>query len=55
MDNMNEVVNTKKRTNVILVKDYSTVQRKYLYSILEEKGFPKSYLFRHSTTHPVKK
>ena len=55
IDNMYDLVNTKKRTNVILVKDYSTVQRKYLYEILEDKGFPKSYLFRHSTTHQVKK
>lgn len=37
----------------ILVKDVSTAQRKYLYEILVEKGFSKSYLFRHSTTHPV--
>ena len=55
IDNMNDLVNSKKRINVILVKDYSTTQRKYLYSILEEKGFPKSYLFRHSTTHQVKR
>ena len=44
-----------KRSDVIFVKDISTVQRKYLYNILEEKGFSKSYLQRHSTTHPSKK
>jgi hypothetical protein len=44
-----------KRTDSIFVKDVSTVQRKYLYNILEEKGFSKSYLQRHSTTHPSKK
>ena len=43
------------RADALFVKDYSTVQRKYLYEILTEKGFPKSYLFRHSTTHSVKK
>jgi hypothetical protein len=44
-----------KRTDCMFVKDTSTVQRKYLYNILVENGFPKSYLFRHSTTHPTKK
>ena len=44
-----------KRTDTIFVKDISTTQRKYLYSILEEKGFSKSYLQRHSTTHPSRK
>ena len=43
------------RNDCIFVKDSSTVQRKYLYTLLVEKGFPKSYLFRHSTTHPTKK
>jgi len=44
-----------KRTDCMFVKDTSTVQRKYHYNILVENGFPKSYLFRHSTTHPTKK
>ena len=44
-----------KRMDCIFVKDYDTIQRKYLYNLLVEKGFPKSYLFRHSTTHPTKK
>jgi hypothetical protein len=44
-----------KRMDCMFVKDYDTMQRKYLYNILTEKGFPKSYLFRHSTTHPIKK
>lgn len=43
------------RSDTIFVKDHSTIQRKYLYEILEQKGFPKSYLFRHSTTHVSKK
>jgi hypothetical protein len=38
----------------MFVKDYSTSQRKYLYNLLEENGFPKHYLIRHSTTHPTK-
>jgi len=44
-----------KRMDCMFVKDYDTSQRKYLYNILVEKGFSKSYLFRHSTTHPTRK
>jgi len=44
-----------KRMDCLFVKDYDNSQRKYLYSILVEQGFPKSYLFRQSTTHPTKK
>jgi hypothetical protein len=45
----------KGKRDCILVKDVSTAQRKYLYDILVSKGFPKTYLFRHSTTHPILK
>jgi hypothetical protein len=41
-----------KRYDCIFVKDSSTIQRKYLYDILIERGFSRSYLFRLSTTHP---
>ena len=44
----------KKRMDCILVKDYSTTQRKYLYNLLIENGFSKSYLQRQTTTHPLK-
>jgi hypothetical protein len=44
-----------KRMDCMFVKDYDTNQRKYLYNLLVDKGFPKSYLFRQSTTHPTKK
>ena len=40
------------KNDCILVKDYSTIHRKYLYDILVNQGFPRSYLQRHSTTHP---
>lgn len=43
-----------KKFDCIFVKDYSTAQRKYLYNILVNYGFPKDYLFRQSTTHPIK-
>ena len=39
------------KTDCIIVKDVSTIQRKYLYEIMVEKGFPKRYLTRLSTTH----
>jgi hypothetical protein len=40
------------KQNCLIVKDTSTTQRKYLYNLLVDKGFPKNYLLRHSTTHP---
>ena len=46
---------SQKRNETLFVKDVSTAQRKYLYKLLEEKGFSKSYLQRHSTTHVSKK
>ena len=35
--------------NCLLVTDFSTVQRKQLYNILENKGFKKSLLYKHYT------
>ena len=46
---------SQKRNETLFVKDVSTAQRKYLYKLLEEKGFSKSYIQRHSTTHVSKK
>ena len=45
----------KKRIDCIIVNDFSFPQRKYLYDLLVERGFPKSYLQRYSTTHHSKK
>ena len=39
------------RSDFLIVKDYNTNQRKYLYDILVDKGFSKTYLQRLSTTH----
>jgi hypothetical protein len=55
MDSLFNYFISENRSDTIFVKDHSTIQRKYLYEILEQKGFPKSYLFRHSTTHVSKK
>ena len=46
---------SQKRNEALFVKDVSTAQRKYLYKLLEERGFSKSYLQRHSTTHVSKR
>ena len=46
---------SKNKMDCIFVKDYSFAQRKYLYNLLIDYGFPKSYLQRYSTTHPLKK
>ena len=43
-----------KKKDCIFVKDYSFPQRKYMYELLINYGFPKSYLQRYSTAHPVK-
>lgn len=41
----NEILNT------MLVKDNDVAQKKYLYELLENKGFDKKMLYRKSTTH----
>lgn len=55
IDSLSNYFLSSKRMDCIFVKDYNTSQRKYLYDMLVERGFSKSYLFRHSTTHPTKK
>jgi len=44
-----------RRSDCIFVKDYSSAQRKYLFSLLEEKGFDKKVLYRKFTTYPRSK
>jgi hypothetical protein len=41
-----------KRGDCLFVKDFSTPQRKYLYSLLESNGFDKKVLYRKFTTLP---
>ena len=52
IDSVSEHILEQKKMDCIFVKDYSTTQRKYLYNLLEEKGFSKQYLQRQTTTHP---
>ena len=42
-----------KRGDCLFIKDYSSPQRKYLYSLLESKGFNKKVLYRKFTTYPL--
>jgi hypothetical protein len=44
-----------KRGDCLFVKDYSTAQRKYLYSLLESNGIDKKILYRKFTTLPPSK
>jgi len=55
IDSMEKNLMNNNRKDCILIKDYSFAQRKYLYNVLINQGFPKSYLQRYSTTHPVEK
>lgn len=55
IDNLSKIFIGQKKIDCMFVKDSSLSQRKYLYNILVNYGFSKSYLFRQSTTFPVKK
>jgi hypothetical protein len=55
IDFLTKKFNDDGRKDCLLVKDYSTPQRKYLYELLVKMGFEKSYLQRSSTTYPSKK
>jgi len=55
IDNLSKKYINEKRMDCIFIKDSSTPQRKYLYDMLVTLGYPKQYLFRQSTTFPLKK
>ena len=55
IDNLSQKYINEKRVDCIFIKDSSTPQRKYLYNMLVNLGYPKQYLFRQSTTFPLKK
>jgi hypothetical protein len=52
IDSISDFFMRQKRFDCMFVKDYSNAQRKYLYNLLIENGFSKSYLQRQTTTHP---
>jgi hypothetical protein len=52
-DRLLEIFTTlRDKGNMIIVKDISTVQRKYLYNLLIERGFNKKFLYTSYTTYP---
>lgn len=55
IDILTKKFNDEGRKDCLLVKDYSSPQRKYLYELLVKMGFEKSYLQRSSTTYPSRK
>jgi hypothetical protein len=52
---LNLVESKSEKKNFIIVRDYSSPQRKYLYDVLIEKGFDIDFLYRTKTTHPREK
>lgn len=44
-----------KRGDCILVKDTSSAQKKYLFDLIQEKGFDKKMFYRKFTTYPPSK
>ena len=40
------------KKNFIIVRDFTSPQRKYLYDLLVGKGYDIDFLYRTSTTHP---
>lgn len=51
---LNKLIEINKK-DCLVINDFNTIQRKYLYDLLENYGFSKSYLQTYSTTHPSKK
>lgn len=50
LDSMSQYFINNDRMDCILVKDTTKQQKKYLYDVLQEKGFDKSVLYRRFTT-----
>lgn len=55
LDNLITKFKGEKRGDCLIVKDSSLPQKKYLYNLLVEKGYPIDYLQRYSTTHLSKR
>ena len=49
---LNIVESSVEKKNFIIVRDFTSPQRKYLYDLLVDKGFDIDFLYRTSTTHP---
>ena len=55
IDNLQNKLLSSGKNNCLFVKDSDTAQKKYLYSILEGKGYDKKMLYRTTTTHSTGK
>jgi hypothetical protein len=55
IDNLQNKLLSSGKNNCLFVKDTDISQKKYLYKILEEKGYNKKMLYRTTTTHLVGK
>jgi len=55
LDTLQSYMVSQKRAESIFVKDLNTIQRKYLYSILEKNGIDKKKLYRQKTTFSLRK
>lgn len=51
IDSLSNYFLSEKRYDVILVKDFDSSQRGYLYQLLSEKGYDKKFLYRNKTTY----
>lgn len=51
IDEISQYMMNQNRIDTIIVKDSTPVQKKYLYDLLNENGFPKSILYRRFTTY----
>jgi hypothetical protein len=52
IDSMSSYFFKIKRGDCLFIKDYSSAQRKYLYTLLESNGVDKKILYRKFTTYP---
>lgn len=50
-DLIEKYISENHKKDCLMVRDYDSNQKKYLYSILSEYGISKNSLYRHSTTH----
>ena len=49
---LDKLVEFCEKKNIIVVKDISSAQRKYLYNLLTEKGFDRRFIYTSYTTYP---
>lgn len=53
LDCLSNYLFSNKRMDCLIVKDSSMAQKKYLYELLESKGYDKQFLYRKFTSQPL--